>query len=144
MRESRQQTMSSEQQKAMAKEGYVIIPGVLTERECNEFSRLLDEIWVREHLSETHNYEPGVQFVPNLLQYSASFQRCVTDPIVLTAVRLALGPSIRLNRIRADVPILVTAIRPCMTSSARAEVPISRRTLSGAWTSSPRSTAQPG
>lgn len=105
MRESRQQTMSSEQQKAMAKEGYVIIPGVLTERECNEFSRLLDEIWVREHLSETHNYEPGVQFVPNLLQYSASFQRCVTDPIVLTAVRLALGPSIRLNRIlgrRAD------------------------------------------
>jgi hypothetical protein len=105
MRESRQKKESSEQQKAMAKDGYVIIPGVLTERECNEFSRLLDEIWVREHLSERHNYEPGVQFVPNLLQYSAVFQRCVTDPIVLTAVRLALGPSLRLNRIlgrRAD------------------------------------------
>jgi ectoine hydroxylase-related dioxygenase (phytanoyl-CoA dioxygenase family) len=72
---------------------------------CAEFSRVLDEIWVREHLSETYNHEPGVQFVPNLLQYSAAFQRCVSDPVVLAAVRVALGPAIRLNRIlgrRAD------------------------------------------
>lgn len=105
MTEFQRQALSSGQRQAMAGEGYVIIPSVLTERECAEFSRVLDEIWVREHLSETYDHEPGVQFVPNLLQYSAAFQRCVSDSVVLAAVRVALGPAIRLNRIlgrRAD------------------------------------------
>ncbi|WP_158674576.1 phytanoyl-CoA dioxygenase family protein [Streptomyces hoynatensis] len=91
--------LTGEQRRSIEEEGYVILPGVLSEEECDLLSRTVDEIWVDERLGETHSYEPGVRFVPNLLRYSTVFERCVAEPRVLEAVRAVLGPGIRLNRI---------------------------------------------
>lgn len=92
----------SEQQRAtMADDGYVIVEGALTDDECDRFSKVLDELWFSEGLCESHNFDAGVQFVPNLLQYSADFELCVANEVILEAVRVALGPSIRLNRLQS-------------------------------------------
>lgn len=94
-------TLSDEQRKSMDEDGYVVIPDVLTQKECDEFSELLDTLWIREGLFRTHNFDENVQFVPNLLQYSAIFDHCVSDARVLDAVRVALGPRFRLNRLQS-------------------------------------------
>jgi hypothetical protein len=91
--------LTDEQRRSIEERGYVILPGILSGEDCDLLSRTIDEVWVNERLGETHSYEPGVQFVPNLLQYSTLFERCVTEPLVLAAIRAVLGPDIRLNRI---------------------------------------------
>lgn len=91
--------LSAEQRQGLQDDGFVILPGILTDDESHALSQTLDELWATQYIGPEYNDEPGVQFVPNLLQYSSIFERFVAEPIVLAAVRFVLGPDIRLNRI---------------------------------------------
>jgi len=80
-------------------DGYVILRYILPDAECDLLSRLTDEIWARENFGKIYDDEPGVQFVPNLLKHSLSYERLVTEPRVLGAVQAMLGRDIWLDRI---------------------------------------------
>ncbi|MEV6827077.1 phytanoyl-CoA dioxygenase family protein [Amycolatopsis sp. NPDC051102] len=94
-------TLTDEQRRRMDEDGYIVIPDALSQEECDQFSRLLDTLWFSEGLFRTHDFDENVQFVPNLLQYSSSFERCVSDARVLDAVQVALGARFRLNRLQS-------------------------------------------
>lgn len=95
---------SNELTHTLEETGYVIMPDILTEAECDMLSVLLDEIWTKGNFGELYDDEPGVRFVPNALQHSAIFQRCIDDPGVLAAVRTVIGPDVRLNLINGRRP----------------------------------------
>jgi len=87
-------------------DGYIVLPGLLTQHTCDQWSEAVDAIWLQDQ-ARPKNYvvEPGVQFTPNLLRYSLLFERCIIEPKVLDAVRQVLGPSIifsLVNGRRAD------------------------------------------
>ncbi|MER8072296.1 phytanoyl-CoA dioxygenase family protein [Streptomyces sp. NPDC094034] len=89
--------LTKDQAQRLGSEGFIILPGVLSEEDCDFFSHTIDEIWRTNRLGEIYRWETGVQFVPNLLQYSTIFERFVTQPLVLAAVREVLGPDFQLS-----------------------------------------------
>ena len=79
-------------------EGYLVLHDVMTDQECDQLSELADYACAHnEDCPHPYDPEPGVGFTPNLLRHSAAFQRCVTDPMILGAVRSMLGQDIRLR-----------------------------------------------
>jgi ectoine hydroxylase-related dioxygenase (phytanoyl-CoA dioxygenase family) len=88
--------LTADQMAKIENEGYVVIEDVLSQVECDRWSRFIDETWQREHVKpHTYDDEPGVQFVENLLSYSIEFLRLATEPRVLAAVRAVLGFDVR-------------------------------------------------
>ncbi|MEV4118520.1 phytanoyl-CoA dioxygenase family protein [Micromonospora sp. NPDC049645] len=76
------------------RDGYVILEGILSESECDDWSRILDEAWIWDQQNlppHPAGEEPGVQFVRNPLRHSLVFERCVTDPVVLAPARSMIG-----------------------------------------------------
>lgn len=94
--------LTDNQLRRLEEEGYVVIPDVLSPDECDVWSRAVDEAWERDQ-AEQHDYvqEPGVQFVENPLRQSILFERCATEPVVLEAVRVVLGPNVLLSTLNA-------------------------------------------
>jgi Phytanoyl-CoA dioxygenase (PhyH) len=90
--------VSREQLRQLDLEGYVVLPDVIGEEECDEWARLVDEAWERER-TKPRDFDPGpgVQFVPNLLLHSPEFERCVSEQVVVEAVRRVLGPDVRFS-----------------------------------------------
>jgi len=87
--------LTPEQRNELDEAGYTVIPGVLPAAECDQWSRVIDDMWLAER-SKPHDYreEAGVQFTDNLLRYSAVFERTVTEPVVVEAMRHVLGPDV--------------------------------------------------
>jgi ectoine hydroxylase-related dioxygenase (phytanoyl-CoA dioxygenase family) len=90
--------LTDEQRRQLETDGCAVIPGVLSEDECDGWSSIIDEAWERERLGQ-HDYrdEPGVQFVENLLRCSSVFERCAIEPVVVDGIREVLGPEVYLS-----------------------------------------------
>ncbi|MFF3504309.1 phytanoyl-CoA dioxygenase family protein [Streptomyces sp. NPDC003247] len=98
--------LTEEQRRTLDRDGYLVLPDVLSTEECDLLSKETDDIWERERGAE-HKYveEAGVRFTDNLLRHSTLFERVLTEPAVLAGVRAVLGADIRLSLIngrRAD------------------------------------------
>jgi ectoine hydroxylase-related dioxygenase (phytanoyl-CoA dioxygenase family) len=100
---------SKEQAHELEINGYAVLPEILSDDECDLFSRLLDESWNR---SERILLENGVRFLPNALHFSPLFERFVLEPTVLAAVRSVLGPEIQLNLINGRLPDPGSGLQP--------------------------------
>ncbi len=89
--------ITDEQKRELDVNGYTVLPGALTDDECDVLADAVDDIWLS---GDYHMYgEPGVRFVPMLLQYSEIFEKCVDHPLVLAAARHMIGPDLRLTLI---------------------------------------------
>jgi ectoine hydroxylase-related dioxygenase (phytanoyl-CoA dioxygenase family) len=93
------------QRRQLDAEGWVLIPDVLSSRECDELARRLDDAWEADRF-QPHDYtpEPGVCFVQNIFRHSEAFEACVTDPTVLDAVVVVLGSDIVLSTLNGRNP----------------------------------------
>jgi ectoine hydroxylase-related dioxygenase (phytanoyl-CoA dioxygenase family) len=90
--------LTGDQLRQLDADGFLVLPGVLSESECGLWTEVIDELWKQESVKpHTYDDEPGVRFVENLLQHSAMFERCICDPRVVAAVRSVLGPEIALS-----------------------------------------------
>ncbi|MDI5936647.1 phytanoyl-CoA dioxygenase family protein [Micromonospora sp. DH15] len=89
--------LTDDQKRELDVNGWCVIPGLLTDEECDRFAEAVDEIWLSGDFSAYG--EPGVRFVPMLLLYSALFEKCLNHPVVLAAARHMIGPELRVNLI---------------------------------------------
>jgi ectoine hydroxylase-related dioxygenase (phytanoyl-CoA dioxygenase family) len=92
---------SEEQASELAANGYIVLPGILDEPECDLFSQLLDKSWEQ---SDRILLENGVRFLPNALHFSPLFERIALDPTVLAAVASVLDGALRLNLMNGRLP----------------------------------------
>jgi len=94
--------LTDDQRRTLDEAGYVVLPGILSEQECDLWSRTIDDVWEQER-TRAHKYreEPGVRFTDNLLRHSQLFEKCMSDPTVLDGVRAVLGQDIVLSLINA-------------------------------------------
>lgn len=92
------QWLTEEQRHGLEETGYLVLPGILSQEQCDVWSRAVDQVWELQRY-EPHGYteEPGVRFADNLLRYSLLFERCLQAPPVLAAVRSVLGGKIKLS-----------------------------------------------
>lgn len=88
----------------LSTEGFLVIPDVLTTRQCDDFSADMDRAWEEHNLIEVANSEEGVHFVDNALYYSARIQECLLDPRVLQAARAVVGDHLVLNLVNGRSP----------------------------------------
>lgn len=88
------------QLRTLEEDGYVVLPDVLSQEECDFLGREIDVIWELERPTR-HNYveEAGVRFTDNLLRHSAVFEKCFSHPLVLDGVRAVLGQDVHLSLI---------------------------------------------
>jgi hypothetical protein len=89
--------LTDKQKSELDVDGYTVLPGLLSDEECDELADAVDKIWLSGDYSAFG--EPGVRFVPMLLLYSALFERCINHPAVLAASRHMIGPDMRVNLI---------------------------------------------
>jgi hypothetical protein len=65
------QTLGAAQRAQLDDDGYVVVPGILSERECDLWSQVVDKIWEEQRdAPRKYTEEAGVQFVQNLQQHS--------------------------------------------------------------------------
>lgn len=96
--------LTEEQRRTLDHDGYVVLPCILSDEECDRWSRVVDEAWDHDEASpppHEFNREPGVQFVPNLLRHSSLFEKSIIEPRVLAGVRAVLGPAIVLHLVNS-------------------------------------------
>jgi ectoine hydroxylase-related dioxygenase (phytanoyl-CoA dioxygenase family) len=89
--------ITAQQKRELDEHGYTVMPGLLSEGECDLFADTIIDIWRRGDYSK--HGESGVSFVPKLLQYSAIFEKCINHPLILAASRHMVGPDIIVNLI---------------------------------------------
>jgi hypothetical protein len=84
---------TDQQRRELAVNGFVVLPNVLPEADCERWAQLLDAAWLRNRM--THAPHPdekrGVRFVPNPLRHAVLFERCLVEPCVLEAAQSMLG-----------------------------------------------------
>jgi phytanoyl-CoA dioxygenase PhyH len=96
--------LTDEQRHILDRDGYLVLPGILSDEECDLWSQATDEVWERDRITPgPHPYreEPGVQFVPNPLRHSLLFEKCIIEPQVLEGVRAALESPVVLHLINS-------------------------------------------
>jgi hypothetical protein len=95
---------TEDQRRALDEEGYVVVPDLLEDGECDLWSRVLDDAWLEDQRTlppHPAGEEPGVQFVRNPLRHSLVFEKCVIDPLILEAARSMIGPALVLHIMNA-------------------------------------------
>lgn len=101
--------LTEEQRCDLEVKGFVVLPGILSQEECDRLSYELDKAW---EASERRLFENGVKFLGNALLYSPLFEKCAVEPTVLAAVRSVLGPDIRLNHMNGRRPEPGSGLQP--------------------------------
>lgn len=96
-------TLNDAQRIQLQTAGYVLLPGVLTEAEIGRLSDHLEQLWAAEGTDASlENYiEPGVRRLANLANKGALFRPIFAHPLVLEAMRLMMGPTVRLSMLNA-------------------------------------------
>lgn len=106
MAELDQPLLTPQQRGELDEAGYTVVRSVLSDGECDEWSRLIDDMWEEER-SGPHDYdeEAGVRFTDNLLRYSCAFEKAIAAPAILEGVRYVLGEDVIVSLVngrRAD------------------------------------------
>lgn len=118
--------ISSQQLTQLHAEGFMVLTGVLSDQECDEYAADMDRAWIERDLALTSESEEGVRFVDNALHYTARVQRCLTHPLILMAARIVLGPDVRLNLVNGRSPGPGAAGQPLHDLSRRRGEPFDK------------------
>ena len=95
--------LTAEQKEFLDEQGYLPLPGVLTTAEAAAWRRRLQELAAEEGERaglEVHQ-EEGTVRLSNLIDKDPVFEKCVTEPRLLAAIRHVLGPRFRLSSLNA-------------------------------------------
>ena len=100
--------LQDEQREHLEREGYVLLPAILSTQEAGELAAHLDQLWASEgELAGIENYiEAGARRLANLVDKGEIFRPIFRHPQIVGAVRAVLGPDIRLSSLNAR------AVRP--------------------------------
>ena len=101
-------TLSDEEKSTLDDAGFVPLPGLMSTREVAGFRKRLDELIVEEGEkagTEVHQ-EAGTWRLSNLIDKDPMFEKVITEPRLLAAVRHVVGPSFKLSSLnsRAALP----------------------------------------
>jgi ectoine hydroxylase-related dioxygenase (phytanoyl-CoA dioxygenase family) len=105
--------LTTEQRDRIEKEGYVVLPGLLSPAEVEEVLARLEALWVEEGAEAgRENYiEPGVRRLANLANKGDIFRKIFAHPLVLAVTEAVMGPDARLSMLNArDVPPQQTGV----------------------------------
>ncbi|MGW3166849.1 phytanoyl-CoA dioxygenase family protein [Streptomyces sp. NPDC001142] len=118
--------LSAAELNQLDRDGYLVIPDVLTTRECEDLSDDMDRAWQQYNLAETTDTEDGVCFVRNALCYCARLQECLLDPRVLQAARAVVGDRLVLNLVNGRSPGPGAAGQPLHVLNRRRGAPFDK------------------
>ena len=85
--------ITEEQKAALDRDGFYIVPDVLSAEECSRMAEAFEELHSLEAEQGGHevHVEPGARRVSNIFNKSDAFDRCLELPSVLAASRYLLG-----------------------------------------------------
>ncbi len=95
--------LSEVQQRQLEEKGYVLLPAVLSKEQVMALIARLEELWFQEgeRAGQEVIIEPGARRLANLINKGEVFRPIFTQPIILEAARVVLGPNIRLGSLNA-------------------------------------------
>ncbi|MBI1877612.1 MAG: phytanoyl-CoA dioxygenase family protein [Chloroflexi bacterium] len=95
--------MSELQRKQLEEEGYILLPGALSQDQVLALITQLEELWLAEgdRAGQEVIIEPGARRLANLVNNGEVFRPVFTEPIILEAAKVVLGPEIRLGSLNA-------------------------------------------
>lgn len=99
--------LSEAQKIQMDKEGYIILPALLSSSEVEQVIARVEALWEEEgEDAGKENYiETGVRRLANLANKGDIFRKIFAHPLVLAAVETVMGPDVRLSMLNArEVP----------------------------------------
>jgi len=95
--------MDVRQREQLEQDGYVLLEAVLTEAEVGRLLDRLEELWAMEgeRAGEENYIEHNARRLANLVNKGDIFLPVLRHPSVLEAVRVVLGPQVRLSMMNA-------------------------------------------
>lgn len=95
--------LSELQRKQLEEEGYILLPDVLGKDHLPALIARLEELWLAEgdRAGQEVVIEPGARRLANLINKGQVFRPIFTEPIILEAAKVVLGPKIRLGSLNA-------------------------------------------
>lgn len=108
--------LTDAQRTQMEKEGYLLLPSLLSEAEVDRVLATLEQLWAEEGESAgQENYvEAKVRRLANLANKGDIFRTIFAHPKVIAAAEAVMGPQVRLSMLNArDIPArTVDAVQP--------------------------------
>jgi ectoine hydroxylase-related dioxygenase (phytanoyl-CoA dioxygenase family) len=102
------ETLSNEQKNFLDENGYLPLEGLIPAHEVAAFASRLDDLVQQEgeNAGKEVHQEQGTLRLSNLIDKDPIFERCLTQPVVLAAIRHVLGSQFKLSSLnsRAALP----------------------------------------
>ena len=95
--------VSNDDKEFLDAKGYLPLPDIMTAGEVTAFLNRLEELAEEEGEDagkEVHQ-EDGATRLSNLINKGPLFEKCITDPRLLAAIRHVIGPELRLSSLNA-------------------------------------------
>ena len=96
--------LTTNQVEKLETDGFLVIPDVLSEADCDRLSNAMAAAWYEFDLDEQSSDVKGVRFIRNALQYSAEIETALIAPAVLDAAKAVVGERLVLNLVNYRTP----------------------------------------
>jgi ectoine hydroxylase-related dioxygenase (phytanoyl-CoA dioxygenase family) len=95
--------VTNEEQQQLDELGWVALPGVMDDGFLQELRARLELLWKEEDADAGSEFrqEPGARRLANLVDKGEVFERAVSHPLILDAVRRVLGEDFKLSSLNA-------------------------------------------
>jgi len=141
-------TLTPAEHDALDRDGFLPLPGILTEQQIAAIRTRLDELLVREgdEAGKEVHQEAGTDRLSDLVNKGAIFAVCFTHPRVLAAIAHVLRGAFKLSSLNARSALPGQGCKRCTRIGAGQsnQVAMLSATRSGCWTISPSRMAPRG
>lgn len=99
--------LTDSQKEQMDKDGYLVLPGLLSEAEVDQVLEEMERLWVEEgeNAGQENYVEEKVRRLANLANKGDIFRTIFAHPLVIAAAEAVMGPQVRLSMLNArDIP----------------------------------------
>jgi hypothetical protein len=95
--------LTAENLAQLDEQGWIALPGVMDRRFLQELRDRVEELWALEgeNAGAEFRKEPGARRLANLVDKGEAFERVVSTPIALAAIRHVLGDDFKLSSLNA-------------------------------------------
>lgn len=92
---------TEEQRRDLDVNGFVVLPGILSDTECDLFCDALEDAWEK---SDKITWDYGTRCIYNVLQYTTIFEKCLLGLTLLAALQSVIGLELRLSLFNGRIP----------------------------------------
>jgi hypothetical protein len=91
--------LSDYDKQCLENEGYLVLPGFLSEAELEAFRSRVDELYAEEggNSGSEFKQEPGARRLANLVDKGEIFEKVIETPKILECIETVLGPDFKLS-----------------------------------------------